>query len=416
MSTRNSATALLILLALFAWSCSKPKTVMTTQQRNEVDKSILKALPEDPSLVPVGADFEGKIKLLAYSLSGRNVVAGKPVVITYYWQCVQPVPGDYKIFVHLDGARRLTLDHYAVSGLLPTSGWKAGDIIRDAQTIDVSASFPEGTANLWAGFFDVGAWKEKHQDKRLAVTDPGKTRKDGKERLLVTTLWVGEAGQRKAQAFRLAQPLVVDGKLDQVWDRAFESVGNFVDERNGKYLPIEQQVKAGFLWDDRYLYLAWHVTDVDVRSPYTARDSTLWTNGKKGRMDVAELFLSVSPEAAGPYMELQLSPANVVFDALFTSHRTPSWKNAAVGLDLGLLSGAQVQGTLNDPKDDQGYTLEMAIPFAEIPGFTGTPATGMSFRVNLFRLSNGPEIPAAWCKAGGDYHNLLAGGLLELAE
>jgi hypothetical protein len=407
----------LAVLALALAGCSKPKTVLTTQQKNEVDKSILAALPEDPGLVRLDADFGGKIKLLGYTLSGGNLMPGKTSTLTWYWQSTAALDGDYKIFVHLDGARRLTLDHYAVAGLLPVSAWKPGQIIQDSQLIEVPASYPPGGARLWVGLFDAAAWKQQHKDVRLPVKDPGKTTKDAKERLLVAKLWVGEKNEKKANAWKTPTPPTMDGKLDEaLWAKALTEVGDFVDERNGKAVPGAQTTKAGFLWDERYLYLGVQVQDNDVRTPYTERDSTLWTNGKRGRMDVVELFLSVDPEVAGSYIELQVSPAGAIFDAIFTGHRVPEWKEAAANLTLSLEKAVFVDGSLNDPKEDRGYSLEVAIPLDQLPGITEIPAKGAIFRANLFRLSNGPEIPSCWNPAGGDYHNLLAGGLLTLAE
>jgi hypothetical protein len=406
-----------VVLALALAGCSRPKTVLTTQQKNEVDKSILAALPEDPNLVRLDADFGGKVKLLGYALPAGNLMPGTTVTITWYWQSLAALDGDYKIFVHLDGARRLTLDHYAVAGLLPVSAWKPGQIIQDSHQVEIPSSYPPGAARLWVGLFDSTAWKQKHKDLRLAVKDPGKGTKDAKDRLLAAKLWIGEKNEKRAKAWKTPTPPTMDGKLDEaLWAKALGEVGGFVDERNGKPLPGGQAARAGFLWDERYLYLGVQVEDNDVRSPYTDRDSTLWTNGKRGRMDVVELFLSTDPEVGGSYFELQVSPAGVVFDALFTGHRTPEWQEAAANLTFSLEKAVFVDGTLNDPKEDRGYSLEVAIPLSELPGITDLPTLGATFRANLFRLSNGPEIPACWNPAGGDYHNLLAGGLLTLAE
>jgi hypothetical protein len=266
------------------------------------------------------------------------------------------------------------------------------------------------------GLFEASAWKQQRKDLRLAVKDAGKGEKDAKDRLMVARLWVGEKSEKKAQAFKIATPPTLDGKLDEAfWGKALDEVGFFVDERNGKPLPEGQKVRAGFLWDERYLYLGAQVEDGDVRSPYTKRDDTLWTNGKRGRMDVVELFLSVDPEVGGQYFELQISPAGTIFDAVFTGHRRPDWPEAAANLTFQVEKAVFVDGTLNDPAQDQGYSVEVAIPLAELPGIKDLPGQGATFRANLFRLSNGPEIPATWNPAGGDYHNLLAGGLLTLA-
>ncbi len=395
-----------VAAALASTACSRPKKVLTAQQRNEVERNLLEELPPDPDLVRIDANFEDKVTLLGYIVSSDRVTPGdQPLTVTYYWRCDAKVDGDMKIFVHLDSAKRTTFDHYAVSGLLPTSQWEPGQIIQDVQTIDIGRGYPEGTARLWVGFFDHTLWSERQQNKRLTLKDPGKGRKDKGERLLVTTLWIGKGTPKSAKVSR-ASGITIDGKLDEPgWAKAMASVGPLVKVKGGAAAGTGQGVKAGFLWDDERLYLAFEVEDRDVKSRFTERDSKLWT------MDNVELFLRPAGGAGGSYIELQVSPANVLFDALFTGHKSPKWEKAAANLTLSVESAVVVEGTLNKPGRDGGWTAELSIPFAELPGVNGAPTPGTQWTVNLYRISDGKGGEAVtWVPVGGDFHELTGAG------
>jgi hypothetical protein len=397
---------IILAVALAASACSRPKKVLTAQQRNEVERNLLEELPPDPDFVRLDANFEDKVTLLGYVLSADRVTPGdQPITVTYYWRCEAKVDGDMKIFVHLDSAKRTTFDHYAISGLHPTSQWEPGQIIQDVQTIDIGRGYPAGTARLWVGFFDQTLWSERQENKRLTLTDPGKGRKDKGERLLVTTLWIGKGGPKAADVAK-AEGVTIDGKLDEPgWAKAMAAVGPLVKVRAGAPAAAGQGVKAGFLWDDENLYLAFEVEDRDVKSRFTERDSKLWT------MDNVELFLRPSGGSGGPYVEVQVSPANVLFDALFTGHRSPEWEKAAANLTLGAKSAVTVEGTLNSPGRDGGWTAELAIPFADLPGVDGPPAIGTTWTANLYRISDGKAGDAlTWVPVGGDFHELTGAG------
>jgi len=406
--TRYTLTfGLVTALVLSSVSCHRPKKVLTAQQRGEVERNLLEELPPDPDLIRLDANFEDKVTLLGYVLSADRLSPGdQPLTVTYYWRCDARVEGDMKIFVHLDSSKRTTFDHYAISGLLPTSQWEPGQIIQDVQTIEVGRGYPEGTARLWVGFFDKTLWDERQENKRLILKDPGKGRKDKGDRLLVTTLWIGRGGPKSADVGR-ADGITIDGALDEpAWQEAVASVGSLVKVKGGKAAAGPGQgVKAGFLWDDERLYLGIEVEDGDVKSRFTRRDAKLWT------MDNAELFLRPSVAGGGPYIELQISPANVLFDAHFTAHRTPEWEEAAAALTMGVESAVTVDGTLNEPGRDKGWTAELAIPFADLPGIEAAPAAGTRWTANLYRISDGDGGDAlTWVSVGGDFHELTGAG------
>lgn len=89
------------------------------------------------------------------------------------------------------------------------------------------------------------------------------------------------------------------------------------------------------------------------------------------------------------FWEIVVSPSGSIFDSV-ECKKAQLW-----GSDLdpsqnmnGLKTGITVRGTLNNPGDtDQGYTVEIAVPFKELPGYTRTgPKTGDRLHFMLVRL------------------------------
>ncbi|HEY1907109.1 MAG TPA: carbohydrate-binding family 9-like protein, partial [Myxococcaceae bacterium] len=84
------------------------------------------------------------------------------------------------------------------------------------------------------------------------------------------------------------------------------------------------------------------------------------------------------------YNEIEVSPHNVVFDAYFPARR----QGMDLSWDSGLQSAVKVNGTIDDPSDrDQGWTVEMRIPFARLSSVPHVPPRpGDRWRFNLYRL------------------------------
>lgn len=405
--------ALLILsVALPMTSCRKPKRVFTQQERQQVKDNIMTALPEAGELIPVGANFDDKIELTGYTMNRHQAQAGDTVVFTLYWKCLKSVPGEFKIFMHLDSKSRKTFDHHGVGGLYPVSSWKPGEVIRDEVVMNVDASYPTGPAQIWLGFFDDKAWRESQRNVRLPLKNANGFRTDKGDRLLVASLYFGELPARELTLRKTPGPIKVDGVLDEpAWATGFAAMAGFFTP-DGKPLPAPAEVKVSSTFDDQRLYFGFQVKDTDLSSPYTDRDSTLWS-GPGGASDVVEIFLD--PDGDGRnYLELQVSPGNVLFDAIFASHRNPAWQEASK-INLGVQSEVTVDGSLNAAGEDNGYTVEVAIPWKDLPDVAGMPTPERPFRVNFFRLSNSGHRAAAWFPAGNDFHDLSLSGTLRFA-
>lgn len=198
---------------------------------------------------------------------------------------------------------------------------------------------------------------------------------------------------------RASGAIAVDGVLaEPAWDKA-ERAGPLVRSLDGK--PCTASTEARLLWDDANLYLAFLSEDQNIASPFTKDDEPLYTS------NVVEVFLNPSGDLKR-YDEIELSPANVLFDASFTGRRQ--------GMDLGWSSHARhavhLDGTLNVPGDvDRGWSVELAIPFSALTGNPQPhPERGDEWRFNLYRLRQGPGQPGEGQAYSppmvGDFHNV----------
>lgn len=176
---------------------------------------------------------------------------------------------------------------------------------------------------------------------------------------------------------RASQPPRIDGILDEpAWDRA-EKAGPFVRSTDGK--AASAATAAWLLWDDEALYVAFQAEDRDVTARFSHDDEPLYTS------NVVEIFLNPGGDLVH-YVEIEVAPSNALFDASFVGRRQH--------MDLAWSSHARhavhVDGTLNDSSDvDRGWTVELAIPFASLPG-SPRPRAGDEWRFNLYRLRQPP--------------------------
>ena len=422
----------LLAITFAAGACKKPRRiVLTKEQKEQIQVHVLRGTPPDMTST-VDANMDNRLRLIGVKLSKTKALPGDTVDVTYYWESLKPMKGDWKVFVHLENAtppkqKRQLLDHHPVGELYPINQWKEGEIIEDVQPVRLDGDWPAGTATLWVGVFDDEAWRERGENTRLGVVNKDSVPTDGDSRIKAVTIEIlpkkGEGGDaaktfvRNYGASKLVegQTITIDGKLDEPAWRVARPTQPFV-QPNGAPVDRRIQARARLVWDDTNLYVAFNVEDDDVWNPLAERDATLWKD------DVVEVYLD--PGADGKdYVEIQVSPAGTLFDAWFDSHRQPKWEDAAKRFDIAIRSAVTVDGTVNvrdDGTADKGWTVELAIPFAALPGLSGPPKPDDKWTLNLYRLdSKGAGTmnnQGAWAPAGGDFHNLADAGSLTFRE
>jgi hypothetical protein len=420
MHTRILSLTLLAIAAIALSACRQPKKiVLTKEQKQRIETNVLKEAPTLKS--PLGTTFGGAVRLIGVEISPSRIGQGGNAEVTYYWECLKELKGDWKIFVHLEKPRRKRqiLDHHAVGELYPVSRWKKGQIIRDVQRFKLDADFPAGKAEVWLGVFDEGAWVSRGANERLPVTDKGKARTDKENRVMAVTVEVTKTakGAKAAAAKpkrekpsltvkRLASAPVIDGTIAEAeWAGAASFELSLRPDGRALGGPA---TKGRIARDDQHLYVAFSIPDKEIHSQLTARDATLW------KEDVVEIYLD--PGADGrDYLELQFAPSGAIFDALFASHRKPDWPEASKAFTIDMKAAVALEGTIGDGANDKAWSVEAAIPFAGIPKLAaGGPAAGEAWTVNFYRLDFNPKSgkpsQAVWSPAGGDFHNLGQAG------
>jgi Carbohydrate family 9 binding domain-like len=197
-------------------------------------------------------------------------------------------------------------------------------------------------------------------------------------------------------------PLVMDGRLEEA---GWKTAGKITLRRSDGRAEVRQPTYAYAAWNPDELLLAFHCTDDDIRSTYRKRDDPLYMQ------EAVEVFLDPDGDQRD-YMEFEVSPGGVRFDASFTGRRQ--------GMDLAFNPDSRVAvavgGTLDRRGDeDQAWSVEMAIPFVEMTGRgRRPPKAGDCWRANFFRLdksAKGGEA-SAWRPTAGDFHDLGAFGPL----
>ena len=211
--------------------------------------------------------------------------------------------------------------------------------------------------------------------------------------------------------YRVHTPPTVDGRLDEAAWRAATPIP-LADIVTGQAPPFAFAARAKVLWNNERLYVAYEVHDTNVWARITERDAPLLPNFRRYTENLAKLY--IDPDGDGRnYVEMHLSPSGALSD----KWQALPWNKTArkkLGHPLhapaaphwewncdGIAYAVAVQGTLNQPGDeDQGWTAEIAIPFASLkflaPDRSWPPADGDSWKVHLGRrCQSDPEAKEA---------------------
>lgn len=174
---------------------------------------------------------------------------------------------------------------------------------------------------------------------------------------------------------RATTPIVVDGRIDEdAWKAASPPVSlQFLwDEQTGP----KQETLVRLLWDDDYLYVAYEADDRDLVSTLTNRDDPVY------REDALEIFVNPRPSQVGIYYGLEINALGVMYDYLL--HDSVSFFKHFDMADLEI--GVNLRGTLNERDDvDEGWDLEVAIPWGNFEVLSRRPQVGAVWTANLNR-------------------------------
>ena len=184
------------------------------------------------------------------------------------------------------------------------------------------------------------------------------------------------------------QSIVIDGNInDAAWDNttwtdAFEDI-----EGDLKPKPY-YATRAKMLWDDNYLYIAAEMEEENVWAYLDQHDQVVFFDND------FEVFIDPS-NTTHHYFEIEINALNNIFDLFLPKpYREGSGALISWGGE-GLKHAVQIYGSLNNPNDkDQGWTIEMAIPFKDITigNDPNVPKDGDIWKLNFSRVQWETEV------------------------
>lgn len=187
---------------------------------------------------------------------------------------------------------------------------------------------------------------------------------------------------RSYVCYRTAEPVKIDGLLDEKAWEAVPWTDYFVDiEGSAKPLP-EYKTHAKLLWDDKNLYIAAELEEPHVWATLRQRDTIIFFDND------FEVFIDPDGDTHA-YYELEVNAFGTPWDLLllkpYRDGGPPVW-----GWDLaGLEVETHVDGTINNPGDkDKGWTVEVKIPLAALRECApGLPRAGDKWRLGFSRVN-----------------------------
>lgn len=188
---------------------------------------------------------------------------------------------------------------------------------------------------------------------------------------------------RRYVCHRAAGPIVIDGRLDDAAWAAAPWTADFADIEGFTKPKPRYQTRAKMLWDDQYLYIGAQLEEPHVWATLTQHDDIVFQDND------FEIFIDPNGDRR-EYYEIEVNALNTVFDLFLVK----TYRDGGPALHdwncTGLRSAVFVDGTLNDPSDqDRGWSVELALPWtslAEAAGCPAPPRDGDVWRMNCSRV------------------------------
>ncbi len=220
-------------------------------------------------------------------------------------------------------------------------------------------------------------------------------------------------------AYRTADPIHVDGRLDEPAWRAAPQSPRFVDILTGA--PALHDTRASVIWDDRNLYVAFRIEEPQVHAKYTNHNDPIYYDN-----DV-EVFIA----GRDAYYEFEVNAFNTVYEVLFIWNdayekngfaAAPEFARSKLkpfnGVDFkthprggrlgnfdwtfpGKKTAVAIEGTVNDDRGkDRGWTVELAFPWSGMKwlatdGRSLPPKEGDVWRMDFSRFNTYKAPPPA---------------------
>ncbi|CAG7652715.1 carbohydrate-binding family 9-like protein [Paenibacillus allorhizosphaerae] len=161
-----------------------------------------------------------------------------------------------------------------------------------------------------------------------------------------------------------------------------------VDSPTGEQPALRTFVQS--CWDSRAVYFRFKCQDDFVISTFTDRDDPLY------EQDVVEIFIDETGMGTH-YKEIEVSPNNVIFDALVTNH---NYTKPGGRLDVDTSWNMEGLQTSVTPTDG-GFHYQITMPFSQ---FSVMPDGGDCWRINFYRIDQEKSGTRHYCAWSPTYH------------
>ena len=157
---------------------------------------------------------------------------------------------------------------------------------------------------------------------------------------------------------KVSEPMVIDGKMDEVsWSKTEARTLDYfyrVDK------PTDQQ-KSTFrmLWGKEKFYVFFEMEDQYITARETKRDGQPYLD------DCAEIFFITAPDSLDTHFGYELNLNKAVNDFIFFNDYVKGKDVVYKTFNPDFEVEVTYDGTINDNSDiDKGWTMEMAIPYS----------------------------------------------------
>jgi hypothetical protein len=334
-----------------------------------------------PHLVHVEVGVGGFVNYVG-NAGPISVIPGQAVRITHVWQVILPPGPGWRVFALLRGepgtADFMNLEATDMELGHPVATWKTGEVISDVQDFTLRPDWRSPTATLYVGLIRTGG---HDVGDRMPATGSNTL-----DRAVVATKFQVDLSKAPPPPGTVYVPhttgaITVDGiGFDPGWGLAAMSPDFATAE--GSQDPVGK-ANAKLAWDENYLYAYVVIQDTDIVSPYKNHDDKLWM------ADAVELFIDADGNRHG-YVELQVNPNGATFDSWFATTRAQPGDET---WDSNMQTAVKLHGTTEPGDTDQGWEVEIAVPWAAVKGRDETmqinipPHVGDRWRLNVVRTN-----------------------------
>lgn len=370
------------LLALAACIDAGPGPQPKKIDRKLIAANLLTSVPANVTHLDVS--LGGRVEYVGHSGASEIVIPGQATRITHVWRVLIPPGPGWRVFAQLRGdpgtADFMNLDETDLELGHPVASWRAGEIISDPLDFTLRPDWKSKTATLYVGLIRVDG--HQLEDRMRAV---GPATKDDAIIAKQYQVDLSKAPPPQGTVYipHAAGPITIDGiGTEPGYGLAVLSPDFATAE--GSADPIGK-ANAKVTWDDQALYVFVTVQDTDIVSRYTKHDEDIYKD------DAIELFIDADANRRG-YVELQVSPANVTFDKWWPQTRAQE-NLADMSYDANMQTAVKLRGTVAPGDTDQGWDVEIAIPWQAVKGKDDAmhvnlpPHVGDRWRMNIVRTN-----------------------------